>query len=308
MEYGVMVEPQLGATYDELLASARWAEARGMVSFARSDHFSWMGGGGADATDAFASLAGLARETSSIRLAVLVSPLTFRHPAVIAKNAVTIDQMSGGRLDLGVGTGWMADEHAAFGLEFPDWSERFARLEEALPYLKAAFSPGHQTFDGDFYKLDVDARPKPTGRLPIIVGGSGPKRTPSLAGRFADEYNHFMAGTAVLAPKIEVVRASALQAGRDPDSILISLMGTVVTGRDEAEYRANLSAIAAFRDIQPDEVEREARSQGLPIGTRTEVEAALEPLAELGVSRLYLQHFEPILPEALDRAFGALLD
>jgi len=308
MEYGLMVEPQLGGTYAELLASARWAEARGMVSFARSDHYSWMGAGAADATDAFATLAGLARETSSIRLAVLVSPLTFRHPAVIAKNAVTIDQMSGGRFDIGVGTGWMADEHAVYGLEFPDWSERFARLEEALPYLRAAFSPGHQAFNGAYYSLDIDARPKPTGKLPIIVGGSGPKRTPTLAGRYADEYNHFIAGTEMLAPKIEVLRTAAEKAGRDPGSILISLMGTVITGRDEAEYHANLSATAAFRGVSTDEVEREARSQRLPIGTRTEVEAALVPLAELGVSRLYLQHFAAIVPEELDRAFGALLD
>lgn len=303
-----MVEPQLGGTYDDLLASARWAEGHGMTSFARSDHYSWMGEGGADATDAFATLAGLARETTSIRLAVLVSPLTFRHPAVIAKNAVTIDQMSGGRFDLGVGTGWMADEHSAYGLVFPARSERFARLEDALPYLRAAFSPGHQSFSGSHYSLDIDARPKPTGRLPIIVGGSGPKRTPTLAGRYADEYNHFIAAPDVLAPKLEVLRDAARKAGRDPDSIAISLMGTVITGRNAAEFEANLQSAATFRGVEPAEIEHEARSEGLPIGTRQEVEDALVPLAELGVSILYLQHLGPIVPPALDRAYGALLD
>lgn len=303
-----MVEPQLGGTYDDLLASALWAESQGMVSFARSDHYAWMRGGSAPATDAFATLAGLARETSAIQLTVLVSPLTFRHPAVIAKNAATIDHMSGGRLELGVGTGWMADEHAAYGLEFPDWSERFARLEEALPYLRAAFSPGRQTFRGSYYSLDVDALPKPIGPLPLIVGGSGPKRTPTLAGQYADEYNHFVTTPDVLAPKLAVLRASAEAAGRDPESIRISLMGVVHTGRDEDEYRSNLETAAAFAGKPVDVFEQQARKDGVPMGTRAEVEKALEPLAALGVSRLYLQHFHEIRPDALDRAYGALLD
>lgn len=307
IEFAIMVEPQLGGTYNDLLESALWAESNGMASFARSDHYAWMGGGPSDATDAFATLAGLARETSTIQLAVLVSPVTFRHPAVIAKNAVTIDQMSGGRLELGVGTGWMEDEHAAYGLDFPDRSERFARLEEALTYLKAAFAPGAQTSAGSYYSLDVDARPKPTGALPLIVGGSGPKRTPTLAGRYADEYNHFVTTPDVLAPKVEVLRASAEAAGRDPDSIRISVMGTVLTGRDDVEFRTNLDRAAAFANESVGDFEQKARAQGVPMGTPEEIEAALAPLADLGVSRVYLQHFHAIRPEELDSAFGALL-
>lgn len=307
IEYGIMVEPQLGGTYSDQLESALWAEEKGLTCFARSDHYAWMGGRPTDATDAFATLAGLARETSTIRLTVLVSPITFRHPAVIAKNAVTIDQMSGGRLDLGVGTGWMEDEHTAFGLDFPDRSERFGRLEEALPYLKAAFGPGAQTFSGSYYSLDADARPKPTGPLPLIVGGSGPKRTPTLAGRYADEYNHFIATPDVLAPKLEVLRASAEAAGRSPDVIRVSVMSTVVTGRDEVEYRANLERAAAFANKSVDDFEARSRSQGVPMGTREEVEATFASLSALGVTKIYLQHFQPIRPEALDTAFGALL-
>lgn len=308
MEYGIMVEPQLGGTYNDLLAAATWAESSGLVSFARSDHYYWMDDEAAPATDAFATLAGLARETSSIRLAVLVSPLTFRHPAVIAKNAATIDQMSDGRFDLGVGTGWMEQEHHAFGLEFPAWSERFARLEDALAYIRIALNGGRQRHDGQFYRLDADVAPARHGELPIIVGGSGPKRTPALAGRFADEYNHFLVTADVLAPKIEVLHASAEAAGRNPDDIIISLMGGVLTGRDEREYRANLEAAAAWRNLDPDIYEAKARENGTPMGTRDEVEAALAPLAAVGVSRLYLQHLDVPLVDDLDRAFGALLD
>lgn len=308
IEYGIMVEPQLGGTYNDQLESALWAESNGIVAFARSDHYAWMRGGPHDATDAFATLAGLARETSTIRLTVLVSPLTFRHPAVIAKNAVTIDQMSGGRLELGVGTGWMEDEHAAYGLEFPTWAERFARLEEALPYLKAAFAPGAQTFSGSYYSLNVDSLPKPTGTLPLIVGGTGPKKTPTLAGKYADEYNHFIATPDVLAPKLDVLRSSAEAVGRDPDSIRISVMGAVISGRDETEYRTNLGRAAAFANMSIDEYEQKSRSQGVPMGTREQVEATLASLAVLGVSRVYLQHFHGIRSEELDAAFGALLN
>ena len=132
-----MTEPQLGGSYQDLLDTARWAEDHGLAAFARSDHYYWSGEP-TDANDAFTTFGGIARETSRIGLVVLVSPLTFRHPAVIAKAAASLDEMSDGRFDLGIGTGWMELEHEVFGLPFPDWSERFARLEEALPYVQAA--------------------------------------------------------------------------------------------------------------------------------------------------------------------------
>src|SRR5690606_28534980 len=161
MELSTMTEPQLGGTYDQILAFARWSEANGMASFARSDHYYTTRQPTPEATDAFATLAGLARDTVHIRLGVMVAPITFRHPAVIAKMAATIDEMSGGRLDLGVGTGWMDLEHDAFGIPFPDWSERVARLSDALPYLRAAFAPGPANFDGAHYSLDADVCPRP---------------------------------------------------------------------------------------------------------------------------------------------------
>ena len=201
-----MTEPQLGGTYDQLLDAARWAEGKGLYGFARSDHYYSSRQPVPDATDAFATLAGLARDTSRIRLCVLVSPITFRHPAVIAKTAATIDQMSGGRFDLGVGTGWMELEHEAFGLEFPPTSERFERLVESLEYIKAAFSG--ESFRGVHYRFEGEAGPKPTG-LRLIVGGSGPRRTPTLAGRVAGEYNTFLGLPSDIAPKIAGVRRAA---------------------------------------------------------------------------------------------------
>ena len=186
-------------------------------AFARSDHYLFPRFEAAHATDAFATLAGLARETADIDLCVLVSPVTFRHPGVIAKTAATIDEMSGGRLRLGVGTGWMQEEHDAFGLAFYDQAERFNRLEETLGYLRAAFAVEKTGFDGSHYALEaIDALPGPTGPLPIIVGGGGRVRTPTLAGRFADEFNLAPMGHTKIVERIATARKAATDAGRDP--------------------------------------------------------------------------------------------
>ena len=305
MRYSLMTEPQLGGTYDQLLELARWAEAEGMVSFARSDHYYANREPRPDATDAFATLAGLARETDAIRLCVLVSPITFRHPAVIAKNAATIDQMSGGRLDLGVGTGWMDLEHDAFGLPFPSWSERFARLSEALPYLRGAFGEGHASQSGEYYSLDADVRPRPSGTR-IIVGGTGPLRTPTLAGTHADEYNHLSVPASELAPKIDVVRRAAAEAGRDPDTIEMTLMGQVITGRDEADFRERLGRAAAARDTDPDELLSRWKGAGLPVGPPDQVAETMAGLERIGVTRYYLQWLDLDDREGLEMTWEVL--
>lgn len=305
MDFSLMTEPQIGGTYDQLLAAARWAEANGLASFARSDHYYSSREPRPDATDAFATLAGLARDTATIRLGVLVSPITFRHPAVIAKNAATIDQMSGGRLDLGVGTGWMELEHEAYGLPFPPWPERFQRLEEALAYLEAAFGPDPARFEGAYYRIDADVRPKPTG-LRIIVGGQGPRRTPALAGRYADEYNHFIAPDSVIAPKIERVRTAAVEAGRNPEAIRCSVMGPVLTGRDRASYRRRLEAAAAARERDPDDLEQAWRGAGIPVGDPDDVQATLDALAAAGVDHYYVQHLDLADLSGIDETFAAL--
>lgn len=286
MQVSLMTEPQLGGSYDQLLALARWAEANGLHSFARSDHYYSARRPAPAATDAFATLAGLARETISIRLCVLVTPLSFRHPAVIAKNAATIDEMSGGRFDLGVGTGWMQEEHAAFGLAFADWSERFSRLEEGIAYLKAAFAEGHSSFRGRYYHLDATVHPKPSG-LRLIVGGSGARRTPELAGREADEYNCLIRPAPEVAQRIGVMREAA--EGRH---VVVTVMGPALVGADEADYRWRLSQAAAKRGVEPDALESRYQAAGIPIGTPDRVADTVSRLAEAGVGRYYLQWLE----------------
>ncbi len=303
-----MTEPQMGGTYEDLLAAARYAGRAGLAAFARSDHYLSGGDPPAAATDALASLAGLARETRRIRLGVLMSPVTFRHPAVIAKTAATIDQMSGGRLDLGVGTGWMEHEHQAFGLPFPDWQERFDRLEETLGYLRAAFGDEGGGFRGKHYRLhDIEVRPRPAG-LRLLVGGSGAARTPRLAAAYADEYNQLMAPAADVAQRIATARRAAGERGRDPTTLVFSVMGQVVVGRNEDSFRERLAAGAARRGRSPEEHEVRLRERGIPMGTPAQVAHTLAGLAEAGVEKLYVQHLDLSDISGLDETFEVLLN
>ncbi|HET9261355.1 MAG TPA: LLM class flavin-dependent oxidoreductase [Acidimicrobiia bacterium] len=283
MEFSLMTEPHMGGTYVQQLNAARWAEAEGLVSFARCDHYLSSVDPTPAATDAFAVLAGLARETTDIRLCVLVTPITFRHPAVIAKNAATIDQMSEGRLDLGVGTGWMDLEHEAFGIPFPDWPERWDRFEEALDYLDAAFGDGRSSYSGKHYSLDAQVTPKPTG-LRMIIGGSGKTRTPTLAGSRADEYNFFICSADEAAGKVTTMRNAA--GGRTVEA---TVMGPAVVGRDDQTYRNRLSAAASKRGTSPDDLEQRWASAGIPIGTPSRVADTVAALEDAGVQRIYVQ-------------------
>jgi alkanesulfonate monooxygenase SsuD/methylene tetrahydromethanopterin reductase-like flavin-dependent oxidoreductase (luciferase family) len=278
-----MTEPHLGGTYDQQLPAARWAESEELVSYARCDHFLSGREPTPAATDAFAVLAGLARETSDIRLCVLVTPITFRHPAVIAKNAATIDQMSGVRLDLGVGTGWMDLEHEALGIPFPEWPERWERFEEALDYLDAAFGPGHGAHQGKHYSLDADVKPKPSG-IRTIIGGSGKKRTPTLAATRADEYNFFICPPDEARQKIGVMREAA-----GDRQVEATVMGPALVGATEAEYRDRLGKAAAARDTSPDDLENRFAGAGIPIGTPDRVAETITALEEAGVQRYYVQ-------------------
>lgn len=310
MQFGLMTEPQIGMTYDTLSGLARWAEATGLDAFARSDHYSFQNTTGAHATDAFASLGGLARDTATIDLVVLVSPITFRHPGVIAKTAATIDEMSGGRLRLGVGTGWMELEHTDFGLGFPERSERFERLEEALQYLHHAFGRASGPFHGKFYDLvTTDVKPAPTGALPIIVGGSGPLRTPRLAGRYADEYNFgIYTDMDEVRLRIDRARTAASDAGRDPAELMISVISPVITGADQAEYGDNMARMAAgdpFGRSAEQLADRYAQT-GAPCGPADHAQEVVARLADAGVDRFYLQHFGPPDHDLLASMFSAL--
>lgn len=278
-----MTEPHLGGTYEQQLEAARWAESEGLTSFARCDHYLSGGDPSPDATDALAVLAGLARDTSDIRLCVLVTPVTFRHPSVIAKNAATIDQMSGGRLDLGVGTGWMEREHEAFGIPFPDSSERWSRLVEALDYLDAAFGSGPGSFRGTHYTLDVDAKPEPNG-IRTVIGGGGAKRTPTLAGNRGDEYNMFVTTPDDAGNKVSVMRDAA--GDRDVEA---TMMGPALVGRTDSEYRDRLEKAAAGRSVSPEALEQRLADNGIPIGTPDRAAETISALENAGIERYYVQ-------------------
>lgn len=305
MDFALMTEPQMGGTFDDLAAAATWAEDHGFVTFARSDHYYWTGDARRDATDAWITLGGLALLTSRIRLCVLVTPVTFRHPAVIAKSAATVDQMSGGRLDLGVGTGWMEAEHEAFGLPFPPRAERFERLQEAVRYLEEAFADGERTFEGSYYRYSGDARPKPAG-VRLVIGGSGKRQTPALAGAHADEYNSFTGPPAELAPKVAAMRRAAEEAGRDPAAVTVSVMGQIHAGVDAAAYRETLRRDAAWRGIDESQLRQRVESSGAPHGTPDQVGEALAALAAVGVEKYYLQRLDVTDLEGLEAVWAAV--
>jgi alkanesulfonate monooxygenase SsuD/methylene tetrahydromethanopterin reductase-like flavin-dependent oxidoreductase (luciferase family) len=283
MKFSLMTEPQLGGTYDEILAAARLAEREGLVSFARSDHLAWSGKPAPEATDAFATLGGLARDTEKIRICVLVTPVTFRHPAIIAKNAATIDQMSGGRFDLGVGTGWNQFEHDALGLPFPESPERWERFVDALDYLEAAFGPEPGHHEGAFYRLDLDVSPKPTG-LRLIIGGSGPQRTPTLAGSRADEYNLFLCPPDEARRNISVMREAA-----GSRVVEATAMGSVTVAETDEELEAMLDRAAGRRGIERNQLLARWEDSGVVYGTVPQVRDKIAALEEAGIERIYLQ-------------------
>lgn len=293
MEFGLMVEPQVGGTYEELKTLARAAENAGFSSFARSDHY-LAGDESVPATDALASIAGLARDTDSIKLTVLVTPLTFRHPGVIAKTAVTIDEMSGGRFELGVGTGWMESEHRVFGIQLPEMRTRFSLLFETLAYIHAAVGRSDGGYVGRHFELeDVKILPRPVN-LPIIIGGMGPKKTPSIAGRFADEYNLFASSADDLAARMDVMKKTAGEFGRDPQRVKVSITSSVIAGENEAEYREALAAAAAQRNKTPEELEGTLAARRMLHGTFEQVADQIAQYGKEGVGRVYIQHFEPL--------------
>ena len=285
MDLRIFTEPQQGASYDDLLRVARATEEHGFDAFFRSDHYLRMGPGSPlpGPTDAWITLAGLARETTRIRLGTLVSPITFRLPGPLAISVAQVDAMSGGRVELGIGTGWFDQEHTAYGIPFPTLGERMDRLEEQLEIITGLWEAGEEeTFSyagRDYEVIDSPALPKPAQRPrpPIILGGAGPKRTPMLAARFADEFNAPFHALDAARAQFERVHAACEAIDRDPSSIRLSAALTVCCGVDEAE------------------VERRAAANGRPVdridlaGTPDRIAARLGEFAEAGATRAYLQ-------------------
>jgi F420-dependent oxidoreductase-like protein len=288
MQLRIFTEPQLGADYQTLRAVALAAEELGFDAFFRSDHYLKMGdvSGLPGPTDSWATLAALAVETSRIRLGTLVTAATFRLPGPLAITVAQVDQMSGGRVELGLGTGWFEAEHTAYGIPFPPLGERFDRLEEQLAIITGLWTtPEGQTFsfDGAHYQLaDSPGLPKPAQRPrpPVLVGGRGTRRTPRLAARFADEFNVAFQSVSDSAAGFARVREACEAAGRYPDSMTYSVAQTVCCGKDEAEFRRRASAIG--------EDPADARENGIG-GTPSEVAAKIAEFAEAGAERVYLQ-------------------
>ncbi|MBM0127771.1 LLM class F420-dependent oxidoreductase [Pimelobacter simplex] len=291
MELRVFTEPQQGATYDDLLAVALEAEKLGFGAFFRSDHYLHMSGDGLPgSTDAWTTLAGLARDTSTIRLGTLMTSATFRHPGVLAIQVAQVDQMSGGRVELGLGAGWFTQEHTAYGIPFPDTAERFERYAEQLELVTGLWSTPlgeRYAFDGKHYRLeDSPAVPKPVqtsglrGGVPVLVGGKGARKTPALAAAYADEFNLPFVDEEFTAVQFGRVRRAAEEVGRDPSSITWSNALVLCVGEDEAAVARRAAVIG--RDVD------ELRLNGLA-GTPDEVVEKIQRYGDLGAQRIYLQ-------------------
>jgi F420-dependent oxidoreductase-like protein len=286
MKLRIFTEPQQGADYDTLLAVAKATEDLGFDAFFRSDHYLKMGSasGLPGSTDAWITLAGLARETSRIRLGTLVSPATFRLPGVLAIQVAQVDQMSGGRVELGLGTGWYADEHTAYGIPFPE--QRFDLFEEQLEIITGLWAaPVGETFSytGKHYQLaDSPALPKPVQRPrpPIVIGGGGLKRTPRLAAQYADEFNVGFQAVGPTGEGYERARNACREIGRDPASMVYSAAQVVCCGRTDAEVARRAAAIG--REVD------EVKANGLA-GTPGELVEKIGALGAVGTGHIYLQ-------------------
>ena len=282
----IFTEPQQGASYDELLAVAQRAESLGFGAFFRSDHYLAMGGDGMPGpTDAWITLAGLARDTSTIRLGTLVSSATFRFPGPLAISVAQVDQMSGGRVELGLGAGWYTQEHEAYGIPFPELGERFDRLEEQMDVITGLWNtPLGETFThaGKHYPIvDSPALPKPVqSPMPIVVGGGGKKRTPALAAKHASEFNTPFVGLDFFTEQCDRVRAACVDIGRDPASMTFSAALVACVGLDEEEFESRAAEIGR----EPNEL----RENGAA-GTPDELRATVDRWQAAGAQRIHLQ-------------------
>ena len=322
MRFALMIEPQQGLSYAEQLAVVRRAEAAGFESFFRSDHYqSFPGPTGEPTTDAWAVLAGLARETTTITLGTLVSPVTFRYAGNLAKVVTTVDEMSGGRIELGLGTGWHDEEHRQLGLPFPDITERADMLEEHLTVLRGlwgepdgwSFHGSHVSIeDASFHPKPVDVNGRPRGangaaRPRLLVGGGGTKRGMRIAAAYADEFNLSSSSPELARQKFAELDAACAAAGRDPASLTRSVMAGVLIGRDEAEVaRRKTGLLAAFGEDAGGEDWIDAREPRWVLGTPDQARAMVERFADAGAERIMLQDFIPRDLEMIDLMAEAL--
>ncbi len=282
-----MLEGQEGVTWPQWLALARACEDNGLEGLFRSDHYSGLEGGAGGSLDAWATLAALAARTERIRLGTLVSPGTFRHPSVLARNAVTVDHVSGGRVELGLGAGWHAREHREHGFEFHDLSWRLERFREQLEIVHRQLHEEEPfDFEGRHYKLEGScALPKPVQRrLPIIVGGAAKRGTADPAARFADEYNTTGASPDECRARRRRLDEACERAGRDPATLPLSLMTFCLVGADREDVERRRRRLAERLDHFPSD------SNTTIVGTVDDVSERLREYESAGVTRVMLQH------------------
>jgi F420-dependent oxidoreductase-like protein len=286
----LMVEPHTGATYGQLRRLARAAEDAGYDAFFRSDHLHFPGEPPRPAPEAWTTLAGLARDTTRIRLGTLVTPMTFRHPSVLAREVSTVDEMSGGRVEIGVGTGWFDDEHTTLGIPFPSLRERTDRLHEAVEVMTRLWTGRPVSYEGAHYHLDnAVALPRPVqDPLPLIVGGHGGRRSTRLAARHAAEYNTTSIDPDAAAQTYAKARAACTEAERDPATLRLSWMGTVLVARDDATLRRRLERMAAWTggDADPDALRRTMEGHSV-VGLYDQAAEKLRAYLDAGAQRVY---------------------
>ena len=317
MRYALMTEPQQGLSYAEILAAARAAEAAGIEAFFRSDHYaSFPGGSGKPTTDAWATLAGLARETTTIQLGVLVSPVTFRLPGNLAKVIQTVDEMSGGRIEAGFGAGWNAEEHAQLGLPFPPIGDRFDMLEEQMAIIHGLWTePDGWSFEGRHWQVKESVRHGDLARggrrhPHILFGGKGGPRLAALVARYGDEFNLNSASPDDAEPAYARVRAACSEVGRDPDEVVYSAMTGVLVAETEEDLRTRVADLMRETGLSGGDgdawlAERRAR---WVIGTPDEAHERVAALEARGTQRIMLQDFIPRDLEhvsLMGRIFGA---
>ena len=321
MRFALMIEAQQGLSYADQLAVARRAEAAGFEAMFRSDHFlSFPGPSDNRTTDAWTVLAGLARETTTLGLGVLVSPVTFRHAGHLAKVAITVDEMSGGRVEVGVGAGWNDGEHAAYGLRFPDISERADMLEETLEILHGlwegpdgwSFSGAHWSVDGALFRPKPSSLPERAARGEtrprILVGGSGTPRSFRLAAQFADEFNVTSSSVEKTAATYAALDEVLQAAGREPSSVTHSAMIGVLVGRDDAELKRREGEL--IETIGPEDAAQrwwEERRVRWIHGTPEAARETVARFAAIGVERIMLQDFRPWDLDMIDVMGEALI-
>ena len=317
MQLGVMVEGQDGLGWELWRRLFRAAEDLGFESLWRSDNFfAFSGDRTRDSLEPFVSMTVLAQETERIRFGPLVTAVTFRHPAVVARMAAQIDQLSGGRFVLGMGAGWNVDEHAAYGIPFPSTGERLDRLEEAIQVVQALWAGGPASLDGHFYPLrDAECYPKPAQQpLPLLVGGNGERRTLRIVAQYANEWNGIYLDVDAYREKRAVLERHCEAVGRDPASIAHSLMLGFVIGRDQDEIAQRLSRLSANPILSgldsAGDIEASLarlRRRGWLVGSPAQIVEQLGRLAEEGVARVMLHHLDKDDFAALDLVAAEVL-